>query len=58
MNKQPKRNCRNCPKCKNWWFDRTRYGCKLDDKRVTNTTLQLYSEYAIGPCKDYSPVTK
>lgn len=46
---------RNCPECRNWWFDRMRHGCSVDDKRPTNTTAQLGSQFAAGPCKDFKP---
>lgn len=50
------RDVRNCPTCRKWWHDRMRYGCVIDPKRVTNTTLRLGSEYAAGPCEDYTPI--
>ena len=44
---------RNCPSCQNWWFNRMHHGCKIDDKRSTNTTHELGSQYSAGPCSDF-----
>ena len=48
---------RNCPKCEHWWMTRMSHGCRLDEHRKTNTTYELGSERAAGPCSDFSPKT-
>lgn len=53
-----KKKVRNCPECNHWWFTRTTYGCSLDENRQTNTTDNLGSEWAAGPCKDFKPIKR
>jgi hypothetical protein len=58
MNCKLQRLVRHCPTCRHWWFDRIRRGCRIDERRATNTTYMLGSDTACGPCEDYEPNTQ
>ena len=52
---QPLPSKRNCPECKNWWFDRMKYGCCKGHKR-TNTSITIMDDNAAGHCIDFEPI--
>lgn len=49
---------KNCPGCRNWWFDRQHRGCLKGEGRHTYTTLGLAQYYAgqDKPCPDFDPI--
>lgn len=47
---------RDCPECLYWVFTRDSHMCLKDYNRPTNTTYDLSSEYAYGPCGDYRTI--
>jgi hypothetical protein len=44
---------KNCPKCKNWRFDRTKKYCDKGHKLTYSTSDVLHYGKNIGTCKDF-----